>query len=419
MSLNQYNHSRGAASIFVVAFFMILIGVITLSFVNIVIQDQKQALNNDLYQSAYDSVTAGTEDAQRVLKWYGANCSPQVIDTLPDDNATKKDCKSFANGDTCNVQKISDTNRSTILPGVQTAGNGQEVKIVQDATGKDTKFDQAYTCVTVKTQTDDYKASLVDGKSDTLIPLKTPGNIPVSTIDLKWYSVGNGSTADVLQGAVTLPNQNKDSIIKSLKVSNADSDSAKGEKWGSTTPPILRVEIIPVSRSAIDINAIKNNTRTVFIYPSKSGTIITNDIDVSSIEPEKVPKATSPWTIKCNDSATNGQYVCATRLTNLIYANGDPATTDIFLRVTPVYNGTNLLAVLHDAAGNVLKFDNVAPELDSTGRANDAYRRVQTRVQTVMPNNPTSDGGFDITQGLCKDFQVPIYKNDCPASLKP
>jgi Tfp pilus assembly protein PilX len=415
MSTIYHNRSRGAASIFVVAFFMLLIGVIALSFVNIVVQDQRQALNNDLSQSAYDSATAGTEDGQRILKWYAKNCqleqiSMRAAQATPEAENTNKDCAQFAAGDACNIQKISSTNRDTILPGVNTVGDGSEVKITQtkdNATNQDDKFDQAYTCVTVTAQTNDYQAILKDGKSDTIIPLKTVNNTPVQSIDMSWFS-----PAHIGAEAVSIPDQDPGTIIKPLRVSNADGDDAKGQKWGKTTPPILRVEIIPSKRTGIDINAISNATRTVFLYPSKHASAV-DQINVNSIDPAPLAKATAPIAVKCNEAAQDDEFTCSVSLAQLIYIDNDASQTDIFLRVTPIYNNTNTEIILRDATGGVIRFDNVAPKIDSTGRANDVYRRISTRVQTIMPNNPTSDGGFDITQGLCKDFQVPEYTSSC------
>lgn len=419
MNTRYRNHTRGAASIFVVAFFMLLIGVIALSFVNIVIQDQRQALNNDLSQSAYDSAAAGTEDGQRVLKWYAKNCQPDQISeraAQPAQEAqdTNADCAQFATGDTCNVQTISSTNRDAILPGVSTNGDSSEVKITQtssDATDEDDKFDQAYTCVTVTAQTEDYQAIIKDGKSDTIIPLKTVNNTPVQSIAIKWFS-----PAYIASDTVSIPDQDPDALIKPLRVSNADGDTAKGQKWGKTTPPILRVEVIPTRRSNININDINNATRTIFLYPSKNAAAV-DSVAINSIEPSPLAKVTAPIAVKCDDTARDDEFACAVTLSQLFYIGDDATQTDLFLRVTPLYNNSDLNVVLRDAAGGVIKFDNVAPKLDSTGRANDVYRRVSTRVQTIMPNNPTSDGGFDVTQGLCKDFQVPEYRSYCSQAI--
>ena len=62
--MNFVKERKGAASLYVVIFATILFGVITLSFIRIILSESSQTSNDDLSQSAYDSALAGVEDAK-------------------------------------------------------------------------------------------------------------------------------------------------------------------------------------------------------------------------------------------------------------------------------------------------------------------------------------------------------------------
>ena len=58
---------KGMASLYLVAFTTLLLGVLTMSFVRVMVTESKESSNSDLSQSAYDSALAGIEDAKTAI----------------------------------------------------------------------------------------------------------------------------------------------------------------------------------------------------------------------------------------------------------------------------------------------------------------------------------------------------------------
>ncbi len=394
-------NQRGAAAIFIVVFFALLISIIALSFMRITVQDQQQSTNNDLSQSAYDSANAGLEDAKRALSWYNVHCPFNITPALTD----QANCAAYNTAFTipnnrCNLEDII-RNASSTLPNTAVAPGSPEVKVL--TTPSDETLDQAYTCVTITTQTKDYKSEANDGKSGTIIPLRTVNNLAIDTIELNWFF--NKDESDTLVPVYP-------AATKPLPVS--------ASLWGATTPPIMRLELIPVFRGNINISDVNFDTRTVFLYPTPSGSAT---VGLSAADngrnPKPVEKINAPNLAKCEASVDPGTFACKVKINSLpIATKGTSDDTDYYLRVTPHYNDTLFQVKLYGNNGADLRlFNNVSPQIDTTGRANNVFRRVQSRVISTTNNNPLRDGGFDITQGLCKNFNIPVYSTSCPAPL--
>ncbi len=377
----QRNKSQtGAAAIFIVVFFAILITIIALSFLNIAMQDQQQATNNDLAQSAYDSADAGLEDATRALRWYRVNCpynNPPITGQKDNCDAYNDE---FAAADRCNMAKLP----PSTLPGTQRVGTTSEVKIsTNEATDKN--LDQAYTCVTITTRTQNYQGVAKNGKSDTLIPLRTVNNGEIDTVELKWFL-----------------NRGQDSVTPDYP---DPTELPKPDNWSSTAPPIMRFQLIPVLRGDISITDVDADTKTAFLYPDK--TLSAEEINLKNADiGRSIEKVSAPNRAKCEATVEKDKFACSARIINLpVASRASAANTDYYLRLTALYNDADYQVRLFGGGGTDLRlFDNVEPEVDSTGRANDVFRRVQSRVRDSIGSNPLNDGGFDITKGVCKEF---------------
>lgn len=391
------NRQSGAVSLFVVIFAMLIITVITVSFLRLMMADQRQAADNDLSQSAYDSAQAGVEDAKRALLRY-----QQICATTPSDCATLSDQLSTTE---CNAGlRVGDV----VKPGDESGGNGTqtgEIQVQQSETGSDQALNQAYTCVTIQLETDDYEGDLTASQSQ-LVPLI--GTTAFDTVTVNWFSRDDVTNSG---GRTTLPG------VMSSRPLPVQST------WGIDTPSIMRAQLIQFGSSFTlsDFDMVnaggQSDANTVFLYPTSAAssllaafTALDNRKANPTDDPDPDVASDTPYAVQCKTSVSAGGYACSMSLTLPTPINGGDRTA--FLRLTPYYNASHFQVVLSAggvpiaSGSNVVTFKDVQPMIDSTGRANDIFRRVQSRVNLYNTDFPYPDATIDVTNPFCKNFAV-------------
>lgn len=355
------NKQLGAVSLFVVIFATLLMTVITISFVRIMIQDQQQATASDLAKSAYDSAMAGVEDGKRALLRAQSICS------------SGGDCANaftIINSDTCNaaIGTLSDIGTTT-----------GEVKV---QTGSTNALDQAYTCVKIKADTPDYLGEMAQDNSK-LIPLV--GSKDFNKIKIEWFSNKDLSLSAT---KATMPRSSGASLV-------AQSD------WGVNTPPIMRAQIIQFGvdfklSDFDDYNATSHNN-TLFLYPASAGATTQTVVDA------RKTATFSPAPIQCKDLSLSESYSCSVIITlkDTVVTGAKTA----YLNLEAIYNKANYKITLWNNSDiTPVNFKDVQPEIDSTGRANDYFKRVSTRVEMSDTNFPYPVAEIAINGSFCKDF---------------
>jgi Tfp pilus assembly protein PilX len=397
----------GAVSLFIVIFAMLIITVLTVSFLRIMLTDQQQASANDLSASALDSAQAGVEDAKRALLNYEKICN----DT-PGQCAAQRQALST---NVCNAAVELDgiVDPANVKPG--TNGNPGEVLVQQSQTSNDSSLDQAYTCVKIQMASTAYEGQLKPQDSD-LIPLVSDDDpatgkpLPFDTVTIRWFTKDDAVGSDASN--LGIPQVAATDMKPLLPQAN----------WKSSYPPIMRAQLLQFGDSfTLDsfdtISGTQSNANTVFLYPtSLAGTSqsesFSRDIrrttsagESPADQPGDVPLATY-----CTNDVASGNYACqmALRLPDPI-AGG---TRNAYLRLANLYNGTHfevqlsLGGVVAANGSNIVKFRDVQPTIDSTGRANDLFRRVVTKVNLKDTLFPYPDATIDVTGNFCKDFSV-------------
>lgn len=385
--MNKIYKQSGSVSLFVVIFATLLITVVTVSFVRIMVQSQQQASSTDLSQSAYDSAQAGVEDAKRALLRYQSICNQFGQSSIECDNA-RIAIDSLTTGCNDAVLTLSDVGVSD-----------DEVKI--NINGNDNKLDQAYTCVKIITQTDDYTGLLIQDSSK-FIPLV--GVTDFDSIKIEWFNLNDKTNSSVPFDIPTVA---------------SGTSLLSQDNWTVTKinrPSIMRAQLIQFNSSGFSIGDFETNTsvngsnNTLFLYPS---TIVAATKNFS----DNVRKTaiSAPVQINCSSDALN--YSCSS--TVLLPKQVKDADHTQYLNLTSLYKSAHYRITLWNA-GVPVKFDNIQPAVDSTGRANDLFRRVQSRVELTNINFPYPAAEINITGNLCKDFAITddpaVYNNSIAAN---
>lgn len=367
---------QGSVSLFVVVFSALLIITMTTAFIRIMLQDQLQATANDLSKSALDSAYAGVEDAKRaIVAYYDSSCdkdssTPQCADL-------KKLAVVDANGWTQDCDITKQTN-------VATQTNGEFT--IKTATS-DNQFNQAYTCVKVQLEPDNYVGKL-KANTSTIIPLQTKSGAVFDKIKIEWYAQQDGPA-----------------FTTSPPASISYPMLPKANDWPATWPSVIRAQLLQYDKDAgfklSDFDDATHNS-TLFLYPlSLTGPL--RDADHFFDAGRRSVSTINPDRAACNPdfSAT---YACQA----IIVPSGSiaPDKRAAYLSLTQLYDRptTYQVTLIDSTTGDAVKLSGVQPVVDSTGRANDLFRRVQSRINLGTSTAP--DSAIDLTDKLCKTFTV-------------
>ncbi len=383
--MNRKTFKKGAVSIYAVIFLTLMFGIITMSFVRIIINESISTVNADLYKSAYDSAMAGVEDAKiAVLKYH--DCISQGY--TANANAGISSCPriiyemqtGIANQSCDVVAKVlgrenggESTQYSTII---------QETQSTSD-TGSSSYMEQAYTCVKITEETDDYLTTLTAADSTRIIPLHSANLADINAIEFSWYSDINAS------GNST-----------SYMIGDGATSTELKDNSQTYAPPVVTFEIFQTdsygdapyySVGELSVNNGKSTgtDHAMLVFEPRNGSgrnVISADIVLDHSD-----KYSNDMII--TDCKAGERYACTTTIMfPPTYRNTPRATATTFLKVSLPYQrpSTDIsVSLCKNWNGSENKCDayttltGVQAAIDSTGRANDLYRRVEARVELV------------------------------------
>ena len=426
---------EGAASFYIIAFSTLILLTIAMSFAAIMISQVTRTSNSDLSQSAYDSAMAGVEDAK--LAYYNyQDCLAEgsVADELDGDGTI--DCQEIIylveQSDSCDTVGY-------VLGRIPDDGEeaGGEV-VIQESEDRSNNMQQAYTCVKMQTTLDNYEASISASYPTRVINPKFDG-ISANSIGevlISWYSAQNasdyGSTINSLITGTTSNNQ--------LRLRQYRFDS-------KPLPPMIFFGLVQAGGSFnfsdFDITqGSETNRGLVYLaptgdpemakkkgyddsyLPSYNDSTKMNRLSKDALlaSNDKMRKNV-PYAVYCSNSGSD--YFCSA-LIELPNAIGGTRSDDSFTFVVgtpygqPTEFSLNFICKSSASCGNTIEITGadgttttsrkttalkgVQVGVDSTGRANDLYRRVMARMDVSGSSNDPNSPSWSSIMGPLELF---------------
>lgn len=385
---------KGAASFYIVAISTLILVIIAASFAAVVISEVTRTSNDDLAQSAYDSALAGVEDAKLVYYNYqkckngassdsGFSCT-DIINLVEDEGAGYCDM-------------VAD-----ILGRVKDDDNG--VPVQEGRAGND--MQQYYTCVKIANKTRDVLATVTESSPEYIVRVKFDGISAnnIKKVKVKWYSdsddennsqkrMANFENGGLFPTDATIPAVISVGMIQTSKTfSLSDFDMTQGNQTDRGTVylvPYLSGYGVGGFGTGTDkfIKAWSNDSIT------QNGNIIGKDGFLKSND--KTAK-NLPYLINCYNGK---EYACSVDIEIPEPVNGNRSDDTFMFRISLPYGGPSTSFALEFYCGeneicsavendsgeegsNLAVLENVQVSIDSTGKANDLYRRIETRFDT-------------------------------------
>ncbi len=412
--MTKITTKRGAVSIYAVVFLTLVFGIITLSFTRIIIGESIITVNTDLSKSAYDSAMAGVEDAKiAILKYH--DCLSQGY--TPNANSNVGSCQRIIYEMQKGIAESScDVVTNTL--GRETGDRGET--IVQETQSKSNNgsasyMEQAYTCVKITEETDDYLTTLTNADSTRIIPLRSADLSQVNAIQFSWYSTANAGVDG-----------------EKYMIGGSDSNTTLKDNSEKYAPPIIALEIFQTDSSGgvpdfnvAELNVNNYNSRgtdhAMLIFEPRKGNA-KNFVSKDSVYDHSDKYNNDMIQTQCNATSSPNGFACTVTIELPdTYRHTPRVSATTFLKVNLPYKRPNTdisvalcKSVNDNACSGYTTLTGVQAAVDSTGRANDLYRRIETRIELVdlyypypeyalhLSGNDASDKNFYVTRNCWK-----------------
>lgn len=434
---------KGAASFYIVAISTLILVIVAASFAAVIISEVTRTSNDDLAQSAYDSALAGVEDAKLAYYNYqsclenGGAGAPHA----PDGEGDYIDCQEVRylveQSDSCDMV-------ARILSRIGEADEGEvliEEKIEEG--GSQNNMQQAYTCVKLSDVLTDYRTTLTSTNPTKVMRAKFADGVSASSIksirvswqgdkDTSETNYANLDGSGIFATDAPVPPVLSVGLIQTAgEFDLSDFEMTQGDRTDRGT-----VYLVPTEG---DREAGDNYLVATSNYIGKDGFLKSNNKTAKNL----------PYVVKC---VTGSDFACSVTIELPEPVNDTRSDNTFMIALSMPYARSNTDVKLEFCTnasvcseGDTTEVDGetevvedtrvslkgVQLKIDSTGRANDLYRRVETRLEpadTAYPYplyaiqllggndgkslidkdlSPTCEWNFDATgpRGICEDTE--------------
>lgn len=210
---------------------------------------------------------------------------------------------------------------------------------------------------------------------DSTPPYLTYDEVPVAGVGepiLAPLESANGAIIDEIQFSFDAPNGTDP--IRNDGYAGTNPIFTTAAAWG-TYVGVMRVDLIPMNIT-YDRASLVNNSYTFFLYPSLNGTVVPMTVTNGNANQGPVLE------VDCNAGAAPR---CSANI-QLQHTSGVLTANNYRMRIQSLYQPVRVHSIRILNSGNVLDLENGQAVIDSTGRANDVFRRIQVRVPlTIVP----------------------------------
>lgn len=184
---------------------------------------------------------------------------------------------------------------------------------------------------------------------------------------------------------------------------SSTSDLPDYDNWVTTNnygAGILRLDLIPTN-SSLKRSDLINNSGSAFLYPSRS----TSPGVGSSASFAAGTGSGTLIPAKCNSGNTPANYTCRASISGL-------SSDKYYLRLKSIYLPNKVSICIADSTGlacdTTKEFSGGQIVIDSTGKAQDVVKRINTRILNpqVSNGNDYPENVFQAIDGFCKKFDV-------------